>query len=455
MTEALLSLFAFLVAVGTLVVVHEFGHFWVARRLGVKVLRFSIGFGRALWGKRIGRDQTELVIAALPLGGYVKMLDEREGEVAPEERHREFNGQGLAVRSAIVAAGPVFNLLFAVVAYWLMFVIGVTGMKPRVGAVEPDSSAARAGFAAGQEIIAVESRPTPTWEAVVNALLPELVDGKALSLTVREAGGGERRLTLDLAVIALDDLAKGDLLRRLGLHPYRIELPAVIGEVLPGGAAERGGVRAGDRVVTADGRPITSWEEWVDYVRTRPGQRIRAEVERGEERLYLDLTPDRVEEGGKTLGRIGVGMQSLKGVHEELVGVERYTPMAAVGQALRKTVEVSLISLKVFGKMLTGGASVQNLSGPISIAQFAGRSAEMGLTAFLYFLGIVSVSLAILNLLPIPMLDGGHLMYYLIELVRRRPVSLATQQIGQQIGIAILVGLMGLALYNDITRFLR
>ncbi len=446
------SVLAFIVAIGLLVVVHEFGHFWVARLSGVKILRFSVGFGKPLWGRRLGRDETEFVVAAVPLGGSVKMLDEREGPVPLAEAHREFNRQPLAARAAIVLAGPMFNLLFAVLAYWAIFVIGVMGLRPLIGEVTADSIAARAGLKGGDEIVAVEGRPTPTWEAVVYAGIPEVLDSGLLSVTVRAKQGAERDITLDLAALGVDDLNRGNLLERLGIRQYRPTLPPVIGELMPGEVAEKSGLKPGDVVLEADGVAIESWERWVEYVQARPGRAIRVEVRRGTEDLTLTVTPAPHKTGDRVIGRIGAGPQPPADMDRELFAVERYGVFEGLVRGVEKTWEMSAFTLKMFGKMLAGQASVQNLSGPLSIAQFAGQSASLGVVPFLQFLGIVSVSLAVLNLLPIPLLDGGHLLYYLIEFVSRRPVSVGMQQIAQQVGMVILAGLMIIAIYNDIVR---
>jgi regulator of sigma E protease len=449
----LYSIFAFILALGILVAVHEFGHFWVARRLGVKILRFSIGFGHSVWRRRFGPDQTEFAIAAIPLGGYVKMLDEREGEVPEAESHRAFNRQPLAYRTVIVFAGPLFNFLFAIVVYWLMFVIGVVGLKPIVGEVIPGSAAERAGFRPGDQIVAVDSQPTPTWNAVLQACMERILDTGEVVMSVRGGGEMERDLRLALSAVSLDDLSRGNLPQKLGVKPYRPRLPAVIGEVMAGGAAARAGLRPGDRILRADGQPIEHWDTWVEYVQARPERLIQVEVLRGgAERVVLDLTPDRIEKEGSAIGRIGASVAAPEGLEQELLAVEQYNPLTAFALAVRKTGDLAWFTLRILGQMLAGHASLQNLSGPISIAQYAGESASIGLVAFLAFLGLISVSLGVVNLLPVPLLDGGHLLYYLIEFISRKPVSETAQMIGQQIGLVILLGLMGLALYNDIMR---
>ncbi len=453
MNSVLFSLLAFILAIGVLVTVHEFGHFWVARRLGVKVLRFSIGFGKPLWKKTFGADRSEFVLAALPLGGYVRMLDEREGEVAPAELHRAFNRQPVTTRVAVVVAGPLFNFLFAIIAYWAMFVIGVPGLRAVVGDVTPGSYAAQAGIVAGDEIVAIQGEPTPTWESAVMALLDASLDDRdAIDMAVRNPAGVERTLQVPL-VQSGELLEKGGVLHNFGLAPW--QLPAVIDEVVAGEAAERAGMQSGDRIVAADGKPVSSWNDWVDYVRARPEQAIHVEVLRNGSTTGLELVPRRLSEHGEEHGYIGASVRLPDAdQHATMRVVVHYGPLKALPAALGKTREVTTLTLRTLWKMLTGKASVENLSGPISIARYAGESAAIGLTTFLGFLGIVSVSLGVLNLLPIPVLDGGHLLFYLVELVKGSPVSEAAQLAGQKLGIALLLLLMTVAFYNDLVRLI-
>jgi len=447
----LFSLLSFVVAIGILVTVHEYGHFWVARLLGVKVLRFSIGFGKPLWTRTFGRDETELVVASIPLGGYVKMLDEREGEVAEEELARAFNRQPVSTRIAVVIAGPAFNFIFAILVYWVMFVSGVPGMKPVVGEVVPSSYAAAAGIRSGDVIRSIEQQPTPTWEAAIMALLNANLDGKdTIRLTVDDADGRERHLQVYFE--KPDELLKkGGVLDNFGLSPW--QPPAVIERLVAGGAGERAGMLPGDEVVHADATPINNWEQWVSYVRERPGKPIAMQVLRNGRVVELVVTPDRESDKGVMIGRIGAYVQ-LPSEEERATMrvVVRYGPLDAVPQALNKTWEVTTLTLRTLWKMISGRASVENLSGPISIAQYAGQSAAVGLITFLGFLGIVSVSLGVLNLLPVPILDGGHLLFYMVELVKGSPLSETTLLIGQKIGITLLLALMSLAFYNDLVR---
>jgi len=454
MGNILFSLLAFIVAIGVLVTVHEFGHFWVARRLGVKVLRFSIGFGKPIWMRTFGADQTELVVAALPLGGYVKMLDEREGEVPEAELPRAFNRKPVATRIAVVIAGPAFNFIFAVLAYWLMFVSGVPGVKPIVGDVVPSSYAAAAGFHAGDEIVAIDEAATPTWESTILALLDANLDGRqSVHITVVDAQQHERQLQAEFT----DPdglLQKGGVLENFGLNPWRP--PAIIDRLVAGGAGERSGLQAGDRVVQADATAINNWEQWVDYVRERPGEQIALQVMRQGAVTELAITPERATDKGSEIGRIGAYVRLPDENERATMRVEvRYGPLEALPAALGKTRDVTTLTLRTLWKMVTGKASVENLSGPISIAKYAGQSAAIGLATFLGFLGIVSVSLGVLNLLPVPVLDGGHLLYYLVEMVKGSPVSEAVQLAGQKIGITLLLALMSLAFYNDIVRLIE
>ena len=453
MNSVFISLLAFIVAIGALVTVHEFGHYWVARRLGVKVLRFSIGFGSALWQRRFGRDQTELVVAAIPLGGYVKMLDEREGEVPPEELDRAFNRQPLSTRVAVVVAGPLFNFAFAILVYWIMFVAGVPGLRPVVGEVQSDSLAAQAGILAGDEILMVGEQPTPTWEATVMELLDAgLGDQASIPVIVRGADGYERQLQADLGDGGL--LEKGGVLENFGIGIW--QLPPVIDEIVPGGAAEQAGLQSGDAIVSVDGEVIDSWNEWVVYVRERPEQTLRLRIDRDGAEMPLTLVPGRKRDAGQIVGFIGASVKLPdQEQRDRMRVVVRYGLLEAIPAALGKTWDITTLTLRTLWKMLAGKASVENLSGPISIAQYAGQSATIGLAAFLGFLGIVSVSLGVLNLLPIPILDGGHLLYYLVEFVKGSPVSESAQLIGQKIGILMLLALMSVAFYNDILRLVE
>jgi len=449
----LFAIAAFVLALGVLITVHEFGHYWVARRAGVKVLRFSIGFGRPLWTHRFGPDRTEFVLAAVPLGGYVKMLDEREGPVPTGELQRAFNRKPVGQRMAVVIAGPAFNFLFAILAYWALFVYGVPGVKPMLDVPVATGLAAQSGIEAGDLLLSVDGKPTPTWDRAILALLDGALDRKRLRLEVQDATGDQRVVHLDLTE-AEGLLERGDLLEHLGLRPWRPPLPPVIDEVIEAGAAARAGMQAGDRILRADGEPMTDWDTWVGYVQARPDQTIRVEIERGEVTMELSVRPERAEDATGAVGRIGAYVRVPPAVGEELRTETRYGPLVALQQGAIKTWDMSALTLRTLWKMLLGDASLDNISGPISIAQYAGHTASIGLGTFLNFLAIVSISLGVLNLLPVPILDGGHLMYYLIEFVKGSPVSERTEMFGQRIGIALLFALMSLALFNDFTRLL-
>ncbi len=453
MDSFLFTLLSFLIALAILITVHEFGHFWVARKLGVKVLRFSIGFGKALW-KRTGRvDGTEYVIAAIPLGGYVKMLDEREGEVPEQELARAFNRQSLKVRSAIVVAGPIFNFLFAIAAFWIIFVTGDTGTRPLVGEVERGSAAYSAGFESGDELLTVAGRNTPTWETAVYALLTESGSDEALPVLVRDQEGQEVLRLLPGA--SLMDLSEdGRILNGIGITPKRPTVLPVIGQIVSGEAADEAGLKPGDRILAIDDQPVSNWNELVSQIRERPAQEVTLELERAGSRMRLPLRIGVREEGGKRYGRIGAGVEIPDDLYDQYRTEIRLGPVEALGAAVVKSWDMSLFMLRMLGRMLTGQASVKNLSGPISIAQSAGKSASYGPVYFIKFLALVSISLGVLNLLPIPVLDGGHLFFYLIEAVKGSPLSDEAMMQGQRIGMLLLLALMGLAFYVDISRLL-
>ena len=452
MTGILSAIFYFIVAVGLLVVFHEYGHYWAARKLGVKVLRFSVGFGKPLWRGR--RGETEYVVAAIPLGGYVKMLDEREGEVPKSELARAFNRQPVYSRFAIVTAGPLFNFLLAAIFYWAIFVAGVPGIKPVVGNVESASIAGEAGFKEGDVIVMVGDEDTPTWDTVVLALLDHMLDGKTVTVTVRDTTNREMARQLSLGD-APNNLARANLLKTIGIEPSHPRIPARIDGVIAGGAAERAGLASGDEIVAADGQQIDDWEQWVKIVRAHPEKPMEVLVQRDGQRIQLDVRPDRASTEEGDIGQIGATVKLPDQVPAELRAEVRYSPLAAVGAAIAKTWDMSLLTLHLLGKMVTGQVSLTNISGPISIAQYASFSASAGIVPFLAFLAIISVSLGVLNLLPIPILDGGHLFYYVIEIIKGSPVSEKVEILGQRIGILLLGMLMFVAFYNDLARLLK
>jgi len=451
MPDWLLSIPAFIVAIGLLVAVHEYGHFWVARRMGVRVLRYSIGFGGKLFGYTSPRSGTEYWVSNVPLGGYVKMLDEREGPVAPEDRPYAFNRQPVGRRIAIVAAGPAVNFLFALVAYWLVFMIGVAGIKGVVETAPEGTPAAQVGLERGDRIVAVEDEQTPTWQVLRMALLDAALDGGEISLTVEAADGGRRDVRLDMAAAPHDPQALFDY---LGLEPYRPKGTPIIAETLSGSAAATAGLQAGDRVLAVAGEPVEGAQALIDRIKSRPGERVMMTIERDGTRRQVEVRLDRQAGDDGPIGRLGAQIALETDEWEALRTERRLGPLAAIPAATGETWRMSILTVRLLWEMVVGEVSWRNISGPIQIANYAGKTASIGLEAFLSFLALVSVSLGVLNLLPIPVLDGGHLLYYLAELVRGRPLSEEVQAAGQQIGMAALLLLMGLAFYNDLLRLL-
>ena len=447
------TLWAFALAIALLVMVHELGHYWIARWCGVKVLRFSVGFGKPLYTKKFVGGETEWVISAIPLGGYVKMLDEREGEVAEHELHRAFNRRPVVQRMAIVVAGPVSNLLLAVVLYWALFMHGVSGLKPILGEVAPQTPAAVAQLREHETIVSINGEPVPSWQDMRWILLDLAFQGADARIEGRTAQGETVQHVLDLKVLAPNDL-NGDFMQKLGLQLFQPLVQPIIGKLTEGGVAQRAGLRPDDHVRRVDGRTIMRWTELVEAVRSHPGSTLRLEIERNGNLLVLDVVPDAVNENGKQVGRIGAGPYVDKQAFEALLTEVRYGPFAAFKQAVRRSWETAAVSLKAMGKMVLGEISMKNLSGPITIADYAGQSAKQGVAPYLDFLALISISLGVLNLLPIPLLDGGHLLYYMIELIKGSPVSEKAWEAGQNVGIALLVTLMAVALYNDISRLI-
>ncbi len=451
--NALITVAAFVAALAVLIIIHEYGHYLVARLAGVKVLRFSVGFGRPLWLRRSGADATEWAVCVVPLGGYVKMLDEHEGPVAPEELHRAFNRQSVWRRFAIVSAGPLANFALAVALYWMLFLHGVPEAKPIVGAPEPGSIAAAAGLQRGDTILRINGETVATWQDVRWRVLQLAVERQQARLEILDRGRRIEWRTLELARFAADGF-EGDPLARMGLRIYRPDFEPVIGKIMAGGVAERSGLRSGDRVIAIDGRPVGTWGELVTSVRTHPGERLTLELKRGEEEIRVELAPEVVEQNGERFGRIGasprIDPQSMQG----LVTTVSYGPVAALKLALVRTWETAAFSLRMLGKMLVGEVSWKNLSGPLTIADYAGQSAQLGPAAYVAFIALISISLGVLNLLPIPLLDGGHLMYYVVEIAKGSPVSERVMELGQRLGLSLLLFLMAFAFYNDINRLL-
>jgi regulator of sigma E protease len=443
------TLLSFIVVIGILVVVHEFGHYLAAKSCGVRVLRFSVGFGRIVW-RRQGRDGTEWALSLVPLGGYVKMLDEREAPVAAEELPRAFNRQSLAARSWIVVAGPLANFLFAVLAYWLVFMVGTMELRPFVAEPPAGTPAAQAGFAAGERVLRVEGEAVETWQALRWALVTRANTHERVDIEALAADGSIRQRTLQLRGENSKPLGE-TFIADLGLSIYRAPQPAVIGRVMPGSAAEAAGLLADDRVVAIDDEPVGHWGELAERVQQSMGRTLAFEVERGRQRIVRNVTPRVDEQGGRLIARIGV-QAAAPPQHNEMWIEVRHGPIESAGLALVETWDKSVFTLKMFGRMLTGEVSWRNLSGPVTIADYAGQSAQLGFAYFVQFLALVSISLGVLNLLPIPLLDGGHLMYHAYEAIRRVPPSERAMEISQRVGLALLVLLMVFAFYNDIHR---
>lgn len=453
MTDFPIYLAAFLVVLGALIVVHEFGHYLVARLCGVKVLRFSIGFGRPLWQRRLGRDETEWAIGIFPLGGYVKMLDEREGEVAESEAHRAFNRKSVGKRSAVVAAGPAANFLFAVVLHWGVFMHGTDELLPILGDPPAGTAAAAAGIGNGEQVRTLDGEPVGTWSDFRWLVLQKAAEQDAVQLeTINERN--EIAFHKLVLVAATEHGWEGDALDRLGLRFFRPHQRPVLGKVLPGSAGEKAGLQSGDEVLEIDGIPIRSFADVVQKVMEAPGRTLNFKVLRQELAQDIAVTPVQATERGRTFGRIGVAVADTGEPRREIKTFVRYGALAAGGKALQETWEKSVFSLVMLGKMLTGEVSWRNLSGPVTIADYAGQSAKLGIDYYLRFMALVSISLGVLNLLPIPVLDGGHLMYHMIEVVKRRPLSERAMEVGQQIGLSILLALMAFAFFNDINRLL-
>jgi regulator of sigma E protease len=455
MFEFLGSVWWLLVALGLLITFHEFGHFWVARRMGVRVLKFSIGFGKALWS-RTGRDGTEYTIAAIPLGGYVKMLDEREGDVDPSELDQAFNQKSVWARIAIVIAGPVFNLIFTLLAFWIMFLVGMPESRPIVG--EVTGIAASAGIETGDRIVSLDDESVETWSHTVLGLVTHAIDRDNVTIKLERTNGQTRQVQMELSQLP-SDFEEEKTLQAIGLTPWRAKLPAIVGEVSPDSPAYRAGFKAGDRIVSIAGEAVPDWA-WIGMLVQKHGSAeapLTVSVERAGGLLDVTVTPEKSSTGTLS-SRLILGItnqpadEELKTLAGRAYFLHQYGLVDGFSAATSEMWRLTRATLGLIGRMVTGTASVKNLSGPISIAQFANSSANAGVSNFLFFLGAISLSLGILNLLPIPILDGGHLLYYLIELVKGSPVSEQIQAKGQYIGMIALFGLMGIAFFNDILR---
>jgi regulator of sigma E protease len=445
---------AFIVTLAILITVHEYGHFQVARWCGVKVLRFSIGFGKPIFSRRFGSDQTEFVVGALPLGGYVKMLDERE---APVEDMRDlpyaFNRQSVWKRIAIVSAGPIANLLLAIALYWVLFMHGVMGMKPILGEITQGSPAAQVSMKSGELIQKIAATPVVSWQDVRWALLQQSLKSPVAEVQTNSGKNEMHVYQLPLGNVVKDDY-EGDFLDKLGLRPYQPKVPAKVGEVVKDSPAERAGLKPGDEILSVNSVAVAQWEDFVSIIRKSPAQHLGLKILRAGTELTLSISPDLVEENGQRIGRIGAAYHMDQSEIDKLLVKIQYGPTAALSMAIAKTWDTSIFSLKMLGRMLIGQASWKGVSGPVTIASYAGQTAHIGWEAFIGFLAIISISLGVLNLLPIPVLDGGHLLYYMVEILKGSPVSETVVETGQRMGLALLGLLMVVAFYNDFNRFI-
>ena len=449
MTGALTNLLAFIVAISVLVAVHEFGHYIVGRWCGMKVLRFSIGFGKPVWTKIAGQDRTEYCVSAIPLGGYVKFLDEREGPIDPEDQGRAFNHRPIASRIAVLLAGPFFNFLFAIVAYWVLFINGVPTMKPAVGEVAEGTYAAEAGLVFGDRILKVGDRSATDWETALVSMLDEMVSDGRVPLELEGVDGWVRETTIDVGDNASRLTEPGMLFDGLGFQPW--QPPAIVGSVTDDGAAKAGGIEAGDRITAIAGESVVTFRDLQQIVKARPGETVTIEVIRRNSQLSRDVTLGSQEQDGVVTGLLGVGLSNDAA---DYWYVRKYGPLPAIGQAIERSWTSIGFTVRMLSRMVTGDVSIKNISGPINIAQYAGNSAAAGLNAFLNFLALVSISLGVLNLLPIPILDGGQIVYQSIEGLKGSPLSEEAQILGQKVGIFALLLLMSFAFYNDIARII-
>ncbi len=455
----MMTILAFVGAIALLVTFHEFGHYWIARRCGVKVLRFSLGFGKVIYSKRFESSDTEWVVSAIPLGGYVKMVDEREGAIAAEDIPYAFNRKPVLQRMAIVVAGPLANFLLAIVLYCAMFMVGVPGLKPILGEVSPGSPAAMAQMQAGETIVSVDGEKIPSWQqlhwqlldAVLKQGSKQTLQQDKVEIKTLTTQHETRVYLLDVSSIEAKDL-EGNFLDKLGLQPYQPLVLPVIGKLTENGVAQRAGLKTGDKILRANNVSVKVWSEVVEIIRSHSNQTVQLEVQRGEATLTIAVVPQAEQGAAKPVGKIGVAPQVNEAEWQAMFTEVSYAPVEAITQSIRKTWQTSIISLKMMGKLVMGEISAKNISGPLTIADYAGQSAAIGVAAYLGFLALISISLGVMNLLPIPLLDGGHLLYYAAELIKGSPVSEKTWEIGQKIGIAILGTLMTFAIFNDVNR---
>ncbi len=448
MLDVIWSIAGFIVALSILVCFHEYGHYWMARKLGVRVLRFCLGWGKP-WKSFMAKDGVEWAIAPYPIGGYVKMLDEREAPVADHEKHLAFNNQPIRNRMAILVAGPAANFLLAIVLYWLILMIGVEGLKPIISEPPARTAAAAAGMRAGDTVTQVGERPIDTWTDLRLALIDNTLGAQSMMLRVRSEEGVSRPVQLNLADVRSDPEFLFD---DIGLNVFQPVIEPVLDRIVPGSAADAAQLRAGDRITEVEDTSITNWNELVAAIKQRPMQATRLVIERDGKALELNLVVGTHEQGGVVIGRLGATPVVNQQLWQNLRAVRQLGPLEAVPEAVGQTWQMSQLTLRVLWHMVLGEVSVKNVSGPIQIAQVAGDTARIGLVSFLSFMAVVSVSLGVLNLLPVPLLDGGHMLMYAIEGVKGRPLSERAQITAQYVGLAFIGVLMMLALYNDIMR---
>ena len=453
----MLTIVAFVVTLGILVTVHEYGHFQVAKWCGVKVLKFSVGFGKPLWSKKFGPDQTEFIIAAIPLGGYVKMLGEEQltdnADYSASDMSRALNRQSVGKRMAIVLAGPFANLLLAIILYWALFMTGTTGIKPFVGDSIENSPAAISKIESGALIQKVNGKDVATWQDVRWILLDETLKNEQVEIQVADSMNQIQVHQLDLSRLDRDDVER-DVLEKLGLTIFQPQVHARVGEIVKGSPADLANLQTGDLVLRVNDNKISDWDTFVQQIKQHPKQPLDLLVQRESGEVHLSVTPDAVNENGKTVGRIGAGVKMDPSEMDRFLVTKHFTVTEALVSGLEKTWQTSIFSLKMLGNMLLGNISWKGMSGPVSIASYAGQSANMGVKVFIGFLALVSISIGVLNLLPIPILDGGHFMYYIVEFLTGKPVSENVVNIGQRIGLFILGWMMVLALYNDMNRLI-
>lgn len=452
----MLTIVAFIIAIGILVTVHEYGHYRVARWCGVKVIKFSVGFGRPIWSKKFGKDQTEFVIAAIPLGGYVKMLGEEliaPQQAASEDMSRALNRQSVQKRMAIVLAGPAANLLLAIILYSLLFMTGTVGLKPIVGQVVPDSPAAVSGIKAGVTIMKVDRQPVTTWQDVRWSLLNQSLESGKVKLEVSNQDNEMSLHEFDVSTLNQDNVDT-DILAKLGLTIYQPPVPARIGEIVERSPAAFAGLEVGDLVLSVNQQEVTDWESFVTLIKSHPDQTLNLKVLRADKEINLNVKPELVSEKGVHFGRIGAGFKIDQTQFSQFLVTKHYGLFDAIVKGVDKTWETSVFSLKMLGNMLLGNISWEGMSGPVSIASYAGQSANMGFKVYIGFLALVSISIGVLNLLPIPILDGGHFMYYIVEFLTGKPASEFAINLGQKIGFVVLIFTMLLALYNDLNRLI-